>query len=98
MKKKPEKIVQADTPEGQRAGEAIVEAVENQLKEDNPPEANRTLKRLMAIGETRKNAIRYIGTALSVEVVEIFKNKTPFNEQRYINNLKALPELPYDDE
>lgn len=98
MKKKPEKIVQADTPEGQRAGEAIVEAVENQLKEDNPPEANRTLKRLMAIGETRENAIRYIGTALSVEVVEIFKNKTPFNEQRYINNLKALPELPYDDE
>ena len=38
MKKKKEKIVQADSDDGQRAGEAIVEVVENQLADNNPPE------------------------------------------------------------
>ena len=50
MKKKPEEIVQADSPDGQLAGEAIVEVVENQLRENKPPETTRTLERLMAMG------------------------------------------------
>lgn len=96
--KKREKIVRADTEDGQIAGEAIVEAVENQIRDDDPPETKRTLKRLMASGESRENAIRYIACALSVEVFEALKNQTPYNEARYIKNLSALPRLPFDDE
>jgi uncharacterized protein YoaH (UPF0181 family) len=94
MKKEPEQIVNADSAEGQFAGEAIVEAVENQLRENNPPEALRTLNRLMANGESRENAIRYIACALSVEIFETIKNQSPYDEERYIKNLKALPKLP----
>ena len=94
MRKEPEQIVNADTAEGQFAGEAIVEAVENQLRENNPPEALRTLDRLMATGESRENAVRYIACALSVEIFETIKNQSPYDEERYIKNLKALPELP----
>ena len=94
MKKKPDKIVQADSEEGQIAGEAIVEAVENQLKDNNPPEVKRSLNRLMNLGETRENSIRYISCAFTVEIFEALNNESPYNQERYIKNLKALPELP----
>jgi len=94
MKKKQEKIVQAESEDGQLAGEAIVEAVENQLKENNPPETRETLKSLMGLGESRENAIRYITSALCVEIFETLKNETPYNEERYLKNLKTLPKLP----
>ena len=64
MKKRNRNIVQADTPEGQRTGEILTETVENQIRDNNPPEVRVTLDRLMAMGESRENAMRYIGSAL----------------------------------
>jgi hypothetical protein len=96
MKKKTEQIVQADSEDGQLAGEAIVEVIENQLADNNPPETRKTLDRLIKLGETRENAIRYIATALSVEIFGALKHQEPYNNERYIKNLKALPKLPYD--
>ena len=96
MKKKPDKIVNADTESGQLAGEAIVEVIENQISEDNPPETRQTLERLIKFGETRENAIRYIASVLSVEIFDMLKSKEEFDLQRYIKNLKNLPRLPYD--
>jgi hypothetical protein len=91
-----DEIVNADDEGGQLAGEAIVEAVENQLAQNEPPETKATLERLMALGESRENAIRYIASALSVEIFEALKNDSPYDEKRYVSNLKALPTLPYD--
>lgn len=96
MKKRKRNIVQADTPDGQLAGEALVEVVENQIQDNDPPETRITLDRLMSLGESRENAMRYIASVLSVEVFEMLKNKTPYNEERYLTNLKNLPELPFD--
>ncbi len=96
--KKREPIVQADTPEGQLAGEAMVEAIENQLRDNNPPEASQALERLMSMGESRENAIRFIASAFSIEIFEALQNHLPYDEERYASNLNALPELPFDDE
>lgn len=94
MKKKKEKIVQADSEDGQKAGEAIVEVVENQLADNNPPETKQTLERLMKSGESRENAIRYIASVLSIEIFGALKHQEPYDNERYIKNLKALPKLP----
>ena len=48
----------------------------------------------MAMGESRENAIRHIAGALSVEIFEAMKNQFPYDKERYIKNLKALPKLP----
>lgn len=93
MKKK---ILSPDTESGQMVGEAIIEAVENQLRDNDPPEANLTLKRLMSSGESREAAIRYIASALSIEIYEALNNNSPYNEKRYITNLRNLPALPYE--
>ena len=92
-----EKIVNADTESGQRFGEAVIEIIENQLRDNDPPEVKRTLKRLMNIGESRENAMRFIATALSVELFGVLKHNEPFNEKRYNKNLKELPKLPYEE-
>ena len=90
-----DEIVNAETENGELAGKAIVEAVENQIRDDEPPETRQTLERLISLGETRKNAIRYIASVLIVEISDAMKNQNPYNESRYIKNLKALPKLPY---
>ena len=98
MKKRKRKgnIVQADIPEGQRAGEAMIETIENQIRDNDPPETRVTLDRLVSLGESRENAMRYIASVLSVEIFEALKNETPYDEERYLTNLKHLPKLPYD--
>ena len=97
MERRKRNIVQADTPEGQLAGEGIIEIVENQIRDNDPPETSITLDRLMSLGESRNNAMRYIGAVLAEEIYEVFTNNKPFNEERYIANLKNLPELPYGE-
>ena len=88
------KIVNADSEDGKQAGEAIITAVENQLAENKPPETKETLDRLMAEGETRENAMRYIASALVIEIFGALQNQEPYNEARYIKNLKGLPKKP----
>ena len=94
MKKYKKHVVQADTEDGQLAGEAIVEVVENQIADNNPPETKEALERLIKNGETRENAMRYIGSVLSIEIFGALKHQESYNEKRYLKNLQALPKLP----
>ena len=89
------RIVHADTPEGRLAREAILEAVEGQLRANDPLETALTLARLMKNGETRESAMRLIATAVTVELFEVLNGNGSLNETRYIENLRRLPELPF---
>lgn len=73
---------------------AIFEVIENQINADDPAETAITLKRLMDEGYSKFEAKQYIGQALTVEVFYVMKHKVPFNEARYINNLRNLPKEP----
>ena len=95
---KKEKIVQADTEDGQFLGETVVEAVENQIRDDDPPETRETLNRLMALGESKDNAMRYIASVFAIELFKILENEETYNEKRYLKNLNALPVMPFDEE
>ncbi len=97
MKKRKHSTVQAGSHEGQLAGEGGIEAIENQIRDNDPPETRITLDRLMSLGESRNNAMKYIGAVMAQEMFEILRNKLPYNEDRYIANLKNLPELPFDE-
>lgn len=83
-----------DDPEIHRA---IFDTIENQIRDHDPAETALSLQRLMAAGESRDNALRYIACALSVEFFEILENEGAFDTARYVSNLRALPALPYDE-
>ena len=72
----------------------ILEAVNNQLADNDPPETKETLDRLVMDGMTEDDAKIYIAQAASIELFDILKNKKEFDLERYLKNLKQLPDEP----
>lgn len=72
----------------------FLEVVENQIKNNDPPETRETFNRLVSQGISREDAKIYIGQAVCVEIWDILKNKKEFDEERFVRNLKRLPEEP----
>lgn len=73
---------------------AFLETVENQLVDNDPPETRETLDRLIAQGMSEDDAKIYIAQAVSVEIFDILKHQREFNLDRYLKNLKQLPNEP----
>jgi len=73
---------------------AILEVVDNQITNDNPPETRQTYERLMREGRSDADAKSLIGTVVAVEIFEVLKRQEPFNPQRFVQALNRLPELP----
>ena len=83
--------------ESDLAHEAILEAVENQIRDKNPPITGETLNRLIGDGYTRAEAMKLIAFALANEVSEIMNSNQPFSEERYTQNLKNLPAVHWEE-
>ncbi len=75
--------------------QALFEAVQNQLDQNNPPETRRTLNRLTRQGIDREQAMRLICCALIIELNDMMRDGTPYNEERYISRLRQLPSLDW---
>ncbi len=77
-------------------GAAIMEVVDNQLRDDTPPETRQTLDRLLTAGYHEKEARRLIACAVTSEIFDVLKNRQPYDEARYITALHRLPTLPWE--
>ncbi len=77
--------------------EQIFEIIKNQLKDNNPPETKYTYDRLIKSGFDDYQTRQMIGQCLTVELFDVLKFNNPYNNERYIKNLKALPKEPFDD-
>ncbi len=76
--------------------EQIFEIIKNQLEANDPPETKATLNRLKKEGFDDFRARQLIGQCVSIEIFDVIKNGKPFNEKRYVKNLKALPKEPFE--
>ena len=72
---------------------AALEAVGNQLSENDPPETTQTLERLMAEGYSREDALALIARIMAIEIYEVVKTGLSYNQDRYLGALNSLPEL-----
>jgi hypothetical protein len=77
---------------------AILEVVDNQLRDGTPPETRATLKRLMAEGIPENEARDLIGCAVTAEIFGVLKRGQPYQPERYVAALRALPRLPWENE
>src|SRR5689334_12950185 len=68
----------------------ILEVVENQLRENNPPETRQTFERLLAAGYSRQRAVEMIGAALVEEIWTILHEKKQFDHARFVGLLEKL--------
>lgn len=73
-----------------------MDVVDNQIRNDDPPETRQTFNRLISQGISKEDAKIYIGQAVCVEIWDIMRNRKEFNKERFIRNLKRLPEEPIE--
>jgi hypothetical protein len=77
---------------------AIMEVVENQIRNNDPPQTGQTFKRLKAAGHSEKEAKRLIACVVSAEIFDVLKKQEFFNLDRFVKALDRLPAMPWDDE
>ena len=75
---------------------ARLEIVENQLNSGDPPETKETLDRLKSKGFSDEASRVLLGQAVAVEIYCTLKEKKPFNRERFVRNLNALPTQPQE--
>ena len=78
--------------------QTVLEVVENQIRDNEPPETRQTVERLMAEGYGAEEARRLVATAVVRELFHIMKDKEPFNRERFLWNLTHLPDTLYDED
>jgi hypothetical protein len=76
--------------------DAIMRVVENQIRDNDPPETGQTVQRLMKSGHTEREAKKLIRGVAAVEICRIMEMKEPFRYDRYIEALHKLPQLPWE--
>jgi len=74
----------------------LFEVIERQRKMNNPSEIRPTLKRLKEMGYTDFQSKQLVGQCLVLEIFNTLKHDQPYNEERYIRNLKNLPDEPQE--
>jgi len=73
---------------------ALLEAIENQLTNNNPPETRQTYERLLHDGKSEHDAKMLIASVVAVEIFEVVNRREPYNNERFVQALSRLPELP----
>ena len=72
----------------------MLEVVENQLRDNDPPETRATLNRLVAEGHSTAEAKRLIACVVVAEMFHVMKHQQPYDKDRFVAGLRGLPELP----
>ncbi len=75
-----------------------MEVVENQLRDNDPPQTRQTFTRLIEAGHSEKEAKRLIACVVSAEIFDVLKNNEPFNLERFVKALDKLPEMPWSED
>ena len=78
------------------AREAFLEIVDNQIASNDPPETRQTFDRLTKSGWSQEDSKKLIAQCVAVELYSVMTKQEPFNEERFIKNLKNLPEEPFE--
>lgn len=78
----------------ERLKNAVIEVVENQLEENNPPETRQTYERLVVEGHSEQEAKKLIGAVVVSEVFGVLQEGRTFDPEKYAAALDNLPEIP----
>jgi len=78
-------------------GKTILEVVQNQIRDNDPPKTRQTFERLKSEGHTPDEAHRLISTAVTVELFHIMRDRQTFQRERFVWNLAHLPREPWDE-
>lgn len=73
-----------------RLRKLILEVVENQMRDNNPPITNRTYNRLLSEGYTKQQAKEKIAVIVANHIYYTMKYDKPFNEEQYAKDVSEI--------
>lgn len=73
---------------------AVMEMVNRQIAEEDPPETRETVERLLAEGYSPEYVRRMIGLVLARGLMHSMLSGKPFDVRGYVETLRRLPEIP----
>lgn len=82
-------------PSSPLARAAIMEVLDTQLWENDPPETRRTLTRLLSGGIEREVSRRLLGCVIAGEVYAAMRTREGFDRGRFVSRLELLPAMPW---
>ena len=82
--------------ENKRLRAAILEVIQNQIRDNDPPETKLTLVRLQEQGFSEEEALKLVGYVVASEVFSVLKQNRQYDHEKFISALKALPRLPWE--
>src|SRR3546814_5928930 len=86
-----------DNDEEEFVENTLIQAIENQIENDNPPAAKAIFNKLTLVGYERAEILNLMAHVLAVEIDAILEEDRAFDTQWYETALRALPELPPED-
>ncbi|SDR69418.1 hypothetical protein SAMN05216421_0039 [Halopseudomonas xinjiangensis] len=85
---------ESDEADDAFAHQKLVEAVENQLKANQPEAAQATLNMLTLVGYSREDSLDLMAQVLAHSISLMLEKDEPFDLAGYEQALRRLPELP----
>ena len=86
------------TTHSHRIRKAILEVINTQIRENDPPETKQTLIRLQEEGFSEEEALKLIGYVVASEVFSVLKENRQYDKDKFISALNDLPGLPWEKE
>lgn len=86
-----------DSDEEEFVEDKLTEAIENQIENENPPAAKATFNKLTLVGYEREDILNLMAHVLAVEIDAMLEEDRPFDTEWYEAALRALPELPPEE-
>ncbi|AZF66762.1 hypothetical protein EXW72_15155 [Pseudomonas sp. BCA14] len=87
-----------DNDEEEFTESTLTQAIENQIESDNPPAAKATFNKLTLVGYEREDILNLMAHVLAVEIDKMLEEDRAFDTQWYETALRALPELPPEND
>jgi len=84
--------------EDRRLRTAILEVINNQIKDNDPPETKQAFDRLRKEGFSEEETFKLIGYVVASEVFTVLKENRSYDKIKFISALNALPKLPWEKE
>ena len=84
------------TTDNERLRKAVLAVINNQVRDNDPPETNQALTRLMGQGFSEEEALELVGHVVVTEVFKVLQQNRPYDRDRYVAALNNLPRLPWE--
>ena len=76
----------------------LLQAIENQIESETPPAALATLNKLTLVGYEREDILDLMTHVLAYEIKNMMKADRGFDMAWYETALRALPDLPPEED